>query len=275
MSIWTLAHRSSRVLYKSKGNSETQNIKTQDKPNSIRTFKYCLSVSQHMVAAASVLASTAFLSVNEIIDIVIMTVFVGFIFSDVFSKVRAAGEYSGVPDSSSVDDSTDNPSGNIAVRNNAYLSKVSRFGKMWSWENFSYAIIVTAPAIILHEFGHKFVAMAFGLKAVFNAAYSWLAVGLVLKLIGFPYIFFVPAYVSIIGNTAPLNFSLIAFAGPAVNLVLWLGALLIQKKMKMSARTAGIVNLTKQINMFLFIFNMLPVPGFDGAKVFSGLLGLF
>lgn len=203
------------------------------------------------------LATTAFLSVNEIIDIVIMTVFVGFIFSDVFSKVRSNVE---IPDTE-------------FGTSQGYLSKISNFGKKWSWDNFKYAIIVTAPAIVLHEFGHKFVAMAFGLKAVFNAAYGWLGVGLVLKLVGFPFVFFVPAYVSIIGSTTPLNFSLIAFAGPAVNLILWLGSWAILKNLKTNTRTTGILVLTKQINMFLFIFNMLPVPGFDGAKVFSGILG--
>ena len=33
--------------------------------------------------------------------------------------------------------------------------------------------------------------------------------------------------------------------------------------------------LTSRINMFLFIFNMLPIPGFDGSKVFTGLIQAF
>jgi Zn-dependent protease len=29
--------------------------------------------------------------------------------------------------------------------------------------------------------------------------------------------------------------------------------------------------LTRNINLFLFIFNMIPIPGFDGFTVFTGL----
>ena len=193
----------------------------------------------------------AFLSVGELIDIVIMTVFVGFIFGDVFSSARRIAvdtEGRELPNTSS---------------------------RSWNWDNFKFAVIVTAPAIIFHEFGHKIVAMLFGMKATFSAAYGWLALGLGLKLLSFPFIFFVPAYVSIIGSTTPLNYSLIAFAGPAVNMVMWLVAGIMIKSGKYSRKTTIILQLTKQINMFLFIFNMIPIPGFDGSKVFSGLLGAF
>lgn len=139
------------------------------------------------------------------------------------------------------------------------------------WNDFKFAIIATVPAILLHEFGHKFVAMAFGLTAVFKAAWVWLGIGLILKFTGF--VFFVPAYVAISGpvTTPPYIFSFVAFAGPAVNLVLWLLARAALKRGWFSEKYRPIVYLTKQINMFLFIFNMLPIPGFDGLKVYQGL----
>jgi len=140
--------------------------------------------------------------------------------------------------------------------------------------------MAVAPAIILHEFGHKLIAVAFGLQASFNAAYGWLILGTLLKLMNFGFIFFVPAYVSFgcagFGCVIlPWQNILIAFAGPLVNLLLWgvASVLLYQKGIKEQHR--DILFLTKRINMFLFVFNMIPIPGFDGHKVLLGIFQLF
>ena len=184
------------------------------------------------------------LSLKELFDIAVMTVILGVIFQDVFRRFRHPYAFYGKPG--------------------------------FDWEGFKFAMMVTAPAVILHEFGHKFVAMAFGLSASFNAAYGWLGFGLLLKLLNVGFIFFVPAYVSIsapIGmSISPFVYSITAFAGPAVNLVLWLGARYALNKNLVKKKYLALAYLTKQINMFLFIFNMLPIPGFDGFKVYSGLL---
>ena len=149
-----------------------------------------------------------------------------------------------------------------------YQSKYKR------WLNdFKFAIIATIPAILLHELGHKFTAMAFGLTAVFKAAWTWLGLGLILKFTGF--VFLVPAYVEISNplgfGIPPLIYSLIAFAGPAVNLVLWMLGWAALKRNWFNPKYKTLLYLTKQINMFLFIFNMLPIPGFDGLKVYTGI----
>ena len=179
---------------------------------------------------------------QEIIDIAIMTVAVGFIFSDVFARfVR--------------------PRDPIAALQRTRIAD----------EGFKFAVIVTAPAIILHELAHKFVAMAFGLSSVFRAAYSWLAIGVMLKLIGAPFIFFVPAYVQIIGHAGPLESAMIAFAGPAVNLMLWLGSSYAIRNRLVKKKHYSAIFLTSRINMFLFFFNMIPIGFFDGAKVLSGV----
>ncbi|RMF06482.1 hypothetical protein D6764_02195 [Candidatus Woesearchaeota archaeon] len=194
----------------------------------------------------------AFISVSELTDIVVMSFFVGFIFSDVFSRRTP----------SVMLDSEGRPIPSYSV-------------SRWNWNDIKFAALATAPAVILHEFGHKIVAMLFGMGATFHAAYGWLILGVALKIIGFPFIFFVPAYVSIIGNTSPLNYSLIAAAGPFVNALLWLSASLFEKNMgnmNLSSKQKALVVLTKQINKFLFIFNMIPLPGFDGSKVFGGLM---
>jgi len=188
----------------------------------------------------------AFLTIFEIIDIIVMSFAVGFIFSGIFKR-PAEEEY----------DPLKEPS--------------SRF----NWKDLQFAILVSVPGIILHEFGHKLVAMSFGLSATFHAQYFWLAIGIGLKLANFPFIFFVPAAVSIYGQVSPLVHSLIAFAGPGVNLVLWLGALFLMKIKLVKKKYYPIVYLTSRINMFLFIFNMIPIPPFDGYYVFGGVIQTF
>jgi Zn-dependent protease len=140
----------------------------------------------------------------------------------------------------------------------------------FSWEDFYFAMAVTAPAVILHELGHKFVALAFGLSAVFHAAYGWLLLGIALRLMNFNFIFFVPAFVRISGGAGPEHI-LIAFAGPAVNLILFCITWLMLKYRKYSAKVSVGLVLTKRINLLLFVFNMLPIPGFDGYYVFRGV----
>jgi len=182
----------------------------------------------------------------EIFDILIMTAVVGYIFSGVFKRPVTEG-----------------------------YDPLRHFKSGFVTEDFKFAVLVTAPAIILHELGHKFVALGFGLHAEFQAAWFFLALGLILKMMNFGFIFFVPAYVTIIGNATALQFSLVAFAGPAVNLVLWLFVAFAVKKDLFPRKYNPALLLTSKINMFLFIFNILPIPGFDGSQVFTGLIRAF
>lgn len=184
------------------------------------------------------------ITLMELLDMVITILLVGYIFSDL-----------------------------VAVRE-------SKTKKPWEtkvigfidYDALKFSIIVTAPAIIFHELAHKFMALSFNLSATYNAAYTWLAIGVILKLVGFPFIFFVPAYVMTIGTPTYMQQALISFAGPLLNLILWLGAwAILSTKRKLGKRSLLILTLTKQINMWLFIFNMLPIPMFDGWGVYSNI----
>ena len=64
--------------------------------------------------------------------------------------------------------------------------------------------------------------------------------------------------------------ALIAFAGPALNLVLWLTSTFALRK-NLLARHMQVLYLTSEINKILFILNMLPVPFFDGFTVYTNL----
>ena len=186
------------------------------------------------------------LTLYEILDILVMTAALGIIFMGIFPRFKPTEL--------------------------EYYTKRRRF----NWQDFKFAVYAAAPAVILHEFGHKFVAMGFGLSAVFNAAYIWLGIGLLLRFSGAGIIFFVPAYVSI-SNPAgaaikPWALSITAFAGPAVNLIIWIAAVIVLRKQLVPQKYVPLVYITKQINMFLFIFNMIPIPAFDGYQVFLGLI---
>lgn len=176
-------------------------------------------------------------------DAIVMSLAIGFIFMSYFSRF------------------------NTFRRHNYYDIHRRRF----PWHDLWFSAALVAPAILLHEMGHKLVAVSFGMEAVFNASYFGLMLGIFLKLIGSPFLFFIPAYVSISTGGTPLQFSAIAFAGPFVNLVLWLGSAYLLKSGKISRKYIPFLFLTSKINMILFIFNMLPIPGFDGSKVFAGL----
>lgn len=174
----------------------------------------------------------------EIFDIIIMTLAIGFIFSDF-------------------------------IRQAAYSAGI-HFKKYMNIISFS--ILVAAPGIVLHEMGHKFISLILGIPAVFHAAYVWLGIGVLLKLFGSPFVFFVPGYVSH-PIVSPQTGALIAFFGPLMNLLLWLIAYLLLKydSFKKSRKWRLALEFTKKINMFLFIFNMIPIPPFDGYHVFYGL----
>ena len=142
----------------------------------------------------------------------------------------------------------------------------------FNMQDFKLAVLVTAPAIVLHELAHKFVAMGFGFPAEFHIWGFGLLLALFLRVINSPLIIIAPGYVVIPLVTNAMQYRLIAFAGPLVNLILWFGAFLILKKVKkLNNKQMIVLYLTKRINMILFIFNMIPFGPLDGAKVLFGL----
>ncbi|RME54733.1 hypothetical protein D6777_02900 [Candidatus Woesearchaeota archaeon] len=185
-----------------------------------------------------------FITLNEIIGILAVTVIVGYILSSYIQRPKSPIEM--------------------------------LYKKGFEWDDLKFAIIISAPAIILHELGHKFMGIALGLPSVFKAYWSGLALGVILKVIGSPFIVLAPAYVQFPAIATSLQQFWIAFAGPLVNLALWLGAAAYMKfsTKKHSRTTLLILALTKRINMILFIFNMLPIPPLDGYKVFSNLFNI-
>jgi Zn-dependent protease len=187
----------------------------------------------------------AFMSLMELFDLIVMIAAIGFIFSGIIRR-PIPGNY----------------------------DPLKHFSKNEQWENFKIAVIVAAPAIVLHELAHKVAAVSFGAPATFHAAYTWLAIGVALRMFSPGYIFFIPGYVSYAATLPPLAQALVSFAGPGMNFLLFLVAWFAIGQGWFKNHTA-VLHMTKQINLFLFIFNMLPIPPFDGASVFTNLFHAF
>lgn len=189
-------------------------------------------------------------TLSEIVDIIVMTFFLGWLFSDAFRRPTEKRD--------------------IVDYYNFNFQGIK-------WRDIQFSAMIVAPGIVLHELAHKFVAMAFGAQAQFFAFYrmsSTLYMGLlaiVMKLANVGFLFIVPAFVM---HTPTGHFAsaMIALAGPMVHVILWAGACLMLRSKKISRKKIYILSLTKKINMFLFIFNMLPLPGFDGWQVYTELI---
>lgn len=179
----------------------------------------------------------------ELADVIIMSVAIGFIFKDMFRIQRVPENYDPLEE----------------IRQGT-LNK----------DNLKFAIMAVAPAVVLHEMAHKFVALLFGIKATFYAAYGWLIFGLALKMIGSPFLFFVPGFVSM-PPSGPLTGAIIAFAGPLMHGILWIFSKHALKRQLFDRKYNNVLIISRYVNGFLFVLNMLPIPGVDGWHVYTGL----
>lgn len=147
--------------------------------------------------------------------------------------------------------------------------------KKLNWQDFRFALLVSAPGVLLHELAHKFVAMMQGLTANFFVWWPGLGIAVFLKLISSPFIIIAPGYVGIQGTATKLQTVLTSFSGPLINLILFtIAALILNNSRDLSRRQAIFLYLTKRINLFLFIFNMIPIPPLDGYNVVLGLFNI-
>ena len=188
---------------------------------------------------------------GEIIDIVVMTIAIGYIFSRFFRREPKEG-----------------------------YDPLTYYKKNTLVEDIKFGAMIAAPAVVLHELAHKFVAMGFGASAtlhapgLFGIPYGMYLLVILLIHLNFPIIFFVGGYVSH-GFLPPLQSSLVAFAGPFTNLLLWLAGMSLIKYKLIDRKYYRTIGLMAKLNLFFFIFNMIPIPGFDGFHVFRGLIQAF
>ncbi len=136
--------------------------------------------------------------------------------------------------------------------------------------------ITIGSGFVLHELAHKYVAINYGARAHFKAWPLGLAAGLALAIV--PQIFgwrapilLAPGAVYIYavrGITRRQN-GIISLAGPAMNWVLSFIFLFISISFPGSVIITQVARLGAMANMFLALFNLLPIFPLDGSKVIA------
>ena len=150
---------------------------------------------------------------------------------------------------------------------------------------FGISLITVGIGLILHEMGHKFLAMKYGFWAEFRKDNVMLLIAVVLAaLVGF--VFAAPGATVIYSTTADGRVlsreqnGKISAIGPVINLLLCIPfAILLLVGMGATGNrdaiitTIGIIGL--QVNAMIAAFNMLPVSVLDGKKVLAWNPGAF
>lgn len=132
---------------------------------------------------------------------------------------------------------------------------------------FPACMATAGLGFLLHEIGHKYVALRKGYTAQFRANYKGLLIALVLSLGSFIYVS--PGAVRVYGKKMDGKDSgRISMMGPLINILLSAAFLAIhlshpQKQGMIYATTW----LGYNINAWIGLFNMLPAGSFDGKKI--------
>jgi len=122
-------------------------------------------------------------------------------------------------------------------------------------------LVATLTGFVVHELAHKFMAIRYGAFAEFVIWPVGIILAIVTAMIGF--IFAAPGAVYIYKSHLSIKENgIISVAGPALNLamgLIFIGISFLYPSM-------WILFIAK-INIFLGLFNMLPIPPLDGSKV--------
>ncbi len=132
---------------------------------------------------------------------------------------------------------------------------------MW----FLTSLVIVSVCFLLHELGHKYVAQRMGAWAEYRMFPQGLLLALLMSLFGF--LFAAPGAVVIAGYVDEKRNGQISMAGPLVNLVL--GAVFIVLLYFTTGRLNSIIYLLAHFNVFLALFNLLPIPPLDGSKIYK------
>lgn len=133
------------------------------------------------------------------------------------------------------------------------------------------ALLAVGTGFVLHEMAHKFMAQRFRCWA----EYRYFPFGLLLTLISSVAGFLVaaPGAVHVAGVASRRENGLISLLGPVTNL--GTGAILLPLGVLTGGLVSSLLLFAAYINLFLGVFNILPVPPLDGSKIYRWNLPLY
>ena len=157
---------------------------------------------------------------------------------------------------------------------------------VFAFEGFNPGTISRLPeatlgvtlGFLLHELSHRFFARRYKCHAEFHLWRTGLILAVLFALVSNgAFVFAAPGAVVIYeamdvwGNVKPLGkkrYGIVSIAGPVTNVIL-AGIFFAANKVYPSSILAPAFTFALTVNIWIAIFNMLPVPPLDGSKVFA------
>ncbi len=126
------------------------------------------------------------------------------------------------------------------------------------------SFLLVLSGFMMHELAHKFMAQRYGAWAEFRMFPRGLAFALLLSLTGI--LFAAPGAVYISGRINERQNGIISAAGPVSNMII--GAIALIGAILVGGGLLGYaLLLIATINVFLGLFNLIPIHPLDGSKV--------
>ena len=143
--------------------------------------------------------------------------------------------------------------------------------------NIPFALIAVSLGFLLHELSHRYVAKKYSCHAEYRIWKQGLILAFALAFVSNgSFVFAAPGAVMIYpiadlwGHSKEVTrkkMGHISIAGPAMNIAL--AGVFFAGTFFSSGMIAGVLGLGARINVWLALFNLLPVPPLDGQKIFA------
>ncbi|MFX1262719.1 MAG: AN1-type zinc finger domain-containing protein [Promethearchaeota archaeon] len=162
-----------------------------------------------------------------------------------------------------------NPVSPIAIVNGFLLMPALLLSSLW-WFPIAM-ILIFWLSFMIHEFAHKFVAQRYGMYAHFRMTMQGYYLSAVAILFAIP--IFGTGVMAVGGVRDVEDYAKSTVAGPFSNIII-AGLLFIIAEIivittgPLASAVQFIIFYGMLLNSFLGLFNMIPIPGFDGSTIF-------